>query len=77
MAPASEPDAAERHGLVPFLQEQTQASLERLYAKPSVCLAVYRLVTPLERQLIMSLLWLDDPIKGQMLNQWAVQDTEQ
>ncbi|KAH7104856.1 transcription factor Tfb2 [Auriculariales sp. MPI-PUGE-AT-0066] len=59
------------HALMPFLQQQNQSSLSRLYQKPSVCLAVYRLVSDVERQIIMSLLWLEDPVQARSFNQWV------
>ncbi|EJD54387.1 transcription factor Tfb2 [Auricularia subglabra TFB-10046 SS5] len=62
------------HALVPFLQRQNQRSLTRLYSKPSACLAVFRLLSPVERQIVMTLLWLDNNIENATLTPWVTRD---
>ena len=61
----------ESHALLPFLQQQNQSSLNRLFQKPAGCLAVFRLVTEVERQVIMSLLFLESPVSAKTLLSWA------
>lgn len=45
-----------------FLDRQPQQTLVRLYQRPANALAVFRLLSPMGRQLIMHLLFLDAPL---------------
>ncbi|KAF5377485.1 hypothetical protein D9615_005117 [Tricholomella constricta] len=65
------------HSLIPFLQLQSQNTLTRLYQLPSSCLSIYRLLAPLERQLVMSLLWLESAIPASMMAAWVVHEGKQ
>ncbi|KAH7911692.1 transcription factor Tfb2-domain-containing protein [Hygrophoropsis aurantiaca] len=60
------------HVLLPFLQSQPQNTLTRLYQRPSSCLSIFRLLGPLERQLIMNLLWLESAIPTNTMAAWVV-----
>ncbi|KAG8758845.1 RNA polymerase II transcription factor B 52 kDa subunit [Serendipita sp. 396] len=62
------------HALIEFLQLQTQTTLHRLYVRPSASLAILRLLSPLERQLVMSLLWLELPIETRSIGSWVTPD---
>ncbi|KAG5648235.1 hypothetical protein DXG03_006193 [Asterophora parasitica] len=73
----SEPKTPEPHPLIPFLQLQSQNTLTRLYQLPSSCLSIYRLLAPLERQLVMSLLWLESAILASTMASWVVREGEQ
>ncbi|KAI5122551.1 hypothetical protein M0805_005278 [Coniferiporia weirii] len=59
------------HQLLPFLQQQSQGALTRLYGRPSSCLSVFRLLAPLERQIVMNLLWLESSIPSQTMSSWV------
>ncbi|KAH8827840.1 transcription factor Tfb2-domain-containing protein [Flagelloscypha sp. PMI_526] len=59
------------HALLPFLKSQSQNTLTRLYKLPSSCLSVLRLLTPLERQLVMSLLWLEAAVPITTMAGWV------
>ncbi|KAJ8692321.1 RNA polymerase II transcription factor B 52 kDa subunit [Pleurotus ostreatus] len=63
-----------QHALIPFLQSQSQNTLTRLYQKPSSCLAIFRLLAPLERQLVMNLLWLESAIPVATMAAWVARD---
>ncbi|KAG6817623.1 hypothetical protein H0H87_006251 [Tephrocybe sp. NHM501043] len=65
------------HPLIPFLQLQSQTTLTRLYQLPSSCLSIYRLLSPLERQLVMSLLWLETAIPVSTMAAWVVRESKQ
>ncbi|KIJ62840.1 hypothetical protein HYDPIDRAFT_176279 [Hydnomerulius pinastri MD-312] len=60
------------HALLPFLRSQSQNTLTRLYQRPSSCLSIFRLLGPLERQLIMNLLWLESAIQVSTMAAWVV-----
>ncbi|KAI0327817.1 transcription factor Tfb2 [Cubamyces sp. BRFM 1775] len=65
------------HSLITFLQTQSQNMLTRLYQKPSACLSVFRsasLLRPLERQLVMNLLWLDLSIPPSTMAAWVTRE---
>lgn len=62
------------HALLPFLRSQSQNTLTRLYQRPSSCLSILRLLGPLERQLIMNLLWLESAIPVSTMAAWVVPD---
>ncbi|TDL25831.1 transcription factor Tfb2 [Rickenella mellea] len=62
------------HQLLPFLQQQSQGSLTRLYQRPSSCLSIFRLLSPLERQLVMNMLWLESPIPSSTMSAWVNKD---
>lgn len=59
------------HALIEFLQSQTQNVLHRLYTRPSACLAIVRLMSPFERQLVMNLLWLEQPLETKQVTSWV------
>ncbi|KAF8589900.1 transcription factor Tfb2 [Ramaria rubella] len=73
VAPAKGLDATP-HSLLPFLQSQSQNLLNRLYSRPSSCLAIFRLLGPLERQIVMNLLWLDSSVPTSTLDSWIMRD---
>ncbi|KIJ50918.1 hypothetical protein M422DRAFT_159156, partial [Sphaerobolus stellatus SS14] len=53
---------------------QSQSSLTRLYSKPSSCLAIFRLLGPMERQLIMNLVYLETPLPTSTMDSWVMRD---
>ncbi|EPT05609.1 hypothetical protein FOMPIDRAFT_1027205 [Fomitopsis schrenkii] len=59
------------HILLAFLQSQSQTALTRLYQRPSSCLSIFRLLRPLERQLILNLLWLESSIPMSTMSAWV------
>ncbi|KAG9092204.1 RNA polymerase II transcription factor B 52 kDa subunit [Ceratobasidium sp. UAMH 11750] len=59
------------HVLLPFLKLQPSQTLNRLYSKPSACLAVFRLLRQLERQLVLNLLWCEVGVPLHGLMGWA------
>jgi len=62
------------HALLPFLQSQSQNTLTRLYQRSSSCLAIFRLLAPLERQIVMNLLWLDSAIPASTMAAWVIRE---
>ncbi|TEB27096.1 transcription factor Tfb2 [Coprinellus micaceus] len=62
------------HVLLPFLRGQSQNTLTRLYQRPSSCLSIFRLLSPLERQIIMNLLWLESAISTSQMVAWVVRE---
>ncbi|KAF8307883.1 transcription factor Tfb2 [Clavulina sp. PMI_390] len=73
---SSAPKAKREHVLLPFLKQQSEASLSNLYKSPSSCLSVYRLLHALERQIVISLVWLDNPTSRDSLASWVRQTKE-
>ncbi|KAG8708383.1 RNA polymerase II transcription factor B 52 kDa subunit [Ceratobasidium sp. 395] len=63
--------AEPEHVLLPFLKLQPPQTLNRLYSKPSACLAVFRLLRQLERQLVLNLLWCEAGVPLHGLMGWA------
>ncbi|KAF8526229.1 transcription factor Tfb2 [Hysterangium stoloniferum] len=74
MVPAPASEAQIPHSLLPFLQSQSQSSLTRLYSRPSSCLAIFRLLGPMERQMVMNLLWIDSSVPAATLDAWILKD---
>ncbi|EIM90946.1 transcription factor Tfb2 [Stereum hirsutum FP-91666 SS1] len=64
------------HALLPFLQSQSQTALTRLYNRPSSCLSIFRLLAPVERQLVMNLLWLESAIPTNTMSSWVVKENK-
>ncbi|KAF9475450.1 transcription factor Tfb2 [Pholiota conissans] len=62
------------HALLPFLETQSQNTLTRLYQRPSSCLSIFRLLAPLERQIIMNLLWLESAILVSTMAAWVIRE---
>ncbi|KAI4525460.1 transcription factor Tfb2 [Schizophyllum commune Loenen D] len=62
------------HSLLPFLQSQPQNTLTRLYQRPSSCLSIFRLLGPLERQIVMNLLWLESAVPVSTMGAWVVRE---
>ncbi|KAJ7175524.1 transcription factor Tfb2 [Mycena filopes] len=59
-----------------FLQSQSQKTLNRLYERPSSCLSIFRLLAPLQQQIIMNLLWLESAIASSTMAAWVFRDGE-
>ncbi|KAK7466318.1 RNA polymerase II transcription factor B 52 kDa subunit [Stygiomarasmius scandens] len=59
------------HPLLPFLQLQSHTALTRLYTSPSSCLSVFRLLTAVERQIVMNILWLESAIPLSTMAAWV------
>ncbi|KAG7086752.1 hypothetical protein E1B28_002684 [Marasmius oreades] len=64
------PDSS-THALLPFLQVQSATALSRLYQSPSSCLSIFRLLAPVERQIVMNLLWLESAMTPSTLAAWV------
>lgn len=64
------------HLLLAFLQSQSQNTLTRLYQRPSSCLSIFRLLDPLERQLVMNLLWLESAIPASTMATWVAREVK-
>ncbi|KAJ7352276.1 transcription factor Tfb2-domain-containing protein [Mycena albidolilacea] len=62
------------HSLLPFLQSQSQQTLNKLYSRPSSCLSIFRLLAPLQQQIIMNLLWLESTISSSTMAAWVVRE---
>ncbi|KAJ7760628.1 transcription factor Tfb2 [Mycena maculata] len=62
------------HSLLPFLQSQSQTTLTRLYQRPSSCLSIFRLLVPLQQQIVMNLLWLESAIASSTMAAWVVRE---
>ncbi|KAG9001428.1 RNA polymerase II transcription factor B 52 kDa subunit [Tulasnella sp. JGI-2019a] len=68
------PHGAAQHILLSVLLTQNQVSLARLYSKPSACLALFRLLKPLERQIILNYLWLEGGVSPNIMSDWATKE---
>ncbi|PCH42362.1 transcription factor Tfb2 [Wolfiporia cocos MD-104 SS10] len=69
------PDGEKSHVLLTFLHSQSQNALSRLYQRPSACLSIFRFISlPLERQLIMNLLWMESPISTATMSAWVTRE---
>ncbi|KAG7444726.1 transcription factor Tfb2 [Guyanagaster necrorhizus] len=62
------------HALIEFLAKEPKNTLTRLYQRPSSCLAIFRLLSPLERQIVMNLLWLESAIPPSTMAAWVVRE---
>ncbi|KAJ7650868.1 transcription factor Tfb2-domain-containing protein [Roridomyces roridus] len=62
------------HSLLPFLQSQSQTILTRLYQRPASCLSIFRLLAPLQQQIVMNLLWLESAIPQATMTAWVVHE---
>ncbi|THU92975.1 transcription factor Tfb2 [Dendrothele bispora CBS 962.96] len=62
------------HALLPFLHQQSATALSRLYTSPSSCLSIFRLLTPVERQIVMNILWLESAIPLSTMAAWVTID---
>ncbi|KAJ7036826.1 transcription factor Tfb2-domain-containing protein [Mycena alexandri] len=62
------------HSLLPFLQSQSEKTLNRLYERPSSCLSIFRLLAPLQQQIVMNLLWLESAIPSSTMAAWVVRE---
>jgi transcription initiation factor TFIIH subunit 4 len=49
-------------GINDFLKTLPEQQLRRLYETPSNCLAVFRLIPPYARYLVLVLLWLEEAL---------------
>jgi len=67
-------DFVGQHSLLPFLSQQSQQTLIRVHKNPSACLAIFRLLRPLERQIIFNLLWLEVPIPSSTIASWVTKE---
>ncbi|KAI7832891.1 RNA polymerase II transcription factor B subunit 2 [Kickxella alabastrina] len=57
-----------------YLESLPAQFSRRVFSSPAACLAIFRLLSTIGKQLIMSMLYLDSPIRLQDVHQWARQD---
>ncbi|ORX56886.1 transcription factor TFIIH complex subunit Tfb2 [Hesseltinella vesiculosa] len=57
-----------------YLETLPTFTFLRLFQKPATCLAIFRLVPSIGRQIVMSLLYVDQSITEQDLKQWVTKD---
>ncbi|KAF9118653.1 RNA polymerase II transcription factor B 52 kDa subunit [Mortierella sp. 14UC] len=53
-----------------YLETLPEHTFNRLYQKPATCLAIFRLLPPLGKQIIMSCLYVDKPIPVKEMRLW-------
>ncbi|TFK27834.1 transcription factor Tfb2 [Coprinopsis marcescibilis] len=70
------PQVKKEHVLLPFLQTLNQTTLTSLYKRPSSCLSIFRLLSSLERQIILNLLWLESAITTSTLAAWVIREAK-
>ncbi|KAJ2776596.1 RNA polymerase II transcription factor B 52 kDa subunit, partial [Coemansia interrupta] len=54
-----------------YLESLPAQFSKRVFSNPAACLAIFRLLSTVGKQLIMSMLYLESPIKLQEVQQWA------
>ncbi|KAJ2303177.1 RNA polymerase II transcription factor B 52 kDa subunit [Coemansia sp. RSA 2706] len=54
-----------------YLESLPPQFCKRVFSSPAACLAIFRLLSTIGKQLIMSMLYLDSPLKLQDVLQWA------
>ncbi|KAJ2476237.1 RNA polymerase II transcription factor B 52 kDa subunit [Coemansia sp. RSA 2320] len=54
-----------------YLESLPTQFCRRVFSNPAACLAIFRLLSTVAKQLIMAMLYLDSPIKLQDLHHWA------
>ncbi|KAJ1720519.1 RNA polymerase II transcription factor B 52 kDa subunit [Coemansia erecta] len=54
-----------------YLESLPEQFSRRVFSNPAACLAIFRLLSTVGKQLIMSMLYLESPIKLQEVQQWA------
>ncbi|KAI8367654.1 RNA polymerase II transcription factor B subunit 2 [Radiomyces spectabilis] len=57
-----------------YLQTLPTFTFMRLFEKPATCLAIFRLLPSIGRQMVMSLLYIDSPILIKDINSWVNKD---
>ncbi|KAI9136665.1 transcription factor Tfb2-domain-containing protein, partial [Paraphysoderma sedebokerense] len=57
-----------------YLEQLPQQTFTRLFNQPSTCLAVYRLLPSLAKQIIMRLLYIQHPISESDLSSWCYKE---
>ncbi|KAG0172997.1 RNA polymerase II transcription factor B 52 kDa subunit [Apophysomyces sp. BC1034] len=57
-----------------YLETLPTITFLRLFEKPATCLAIFRLLPSIGRQIVMSLLYVESAILAQDLNSWVNQD---
>ncbi|CAG8748880.1 7736_t:CDS:2, partial [Racocetra persica] len=59
-----------------YLEALQKSTLDKLYEEPATCLAIFRLLPSLARQLVMSLLFSTQIMSKADLRQWIKNDKE-
>lgn len=57
-----------------YLEQLPPTTSSRLYTKPATCLAIFRLLPPLAKQYVMSLLFTDFPLGLVQFETWSAQE---
>ncbi|KAI9471267.1 RNA polymerase II transcription factor B 52 kDa subunit [Coemansia sp. RSA 989] len=57
-----------------YLESLPTQFCQRVFSSPAACLAIFRLLSTVGKQLIMSMLYLKSPIRLQEIGQWAKPD---
>ncbi|KIY53603.1 transcription factor Tfb2 [Fistulina hepatica ATCC 64428] len=72
----SQTEDTNAHLLLLFLQSQSQTILTRLYQRPSSSLSIFRLLSLLQQQIVMAMLWLESAITFPTMAAWVVPDAK-
>ncbi|KAJ2655855.1 RNA polymerase II transcription factor B 52 kDa subunit [Coemansia sp. RSA 1200] len=54
-----------------YLESLPSQFIRRVFSNPAACLAIFRLLSTVGKQLIISMLYLDDPLGLHEMHQWA------
>ncbi|KAI9025300.1 RNA polymerase II transcription factor B subunit 2 [Phycomyces nitens] len=57
-----------------YLETLPTATFLRLFQKPATCLAIFRLLPSIGRQIVMSLLYVETSVNAQDVNSWVTND---
>ncbi|KAJ2559346.1 RNA polymerase II transcription factor B 52 kDa subunit [Coemansia sp. RSA 1933] len=57
-----------------YLESLPTPFIRRVFSNPAACLAIFRLLSTVGKQLIISMLYLDSPLQLQDMHQWAKPD---
>lgn len=56
-----------------YLRSKQPATLEGLYSHPSICLAIYRELPELARQVIIRIMFVEQPVPQAIVSSWVLQ----
>ncbi|KAJ1922283.1 RNA polymerase II transcription factor B 52 kDa subunit [Mycoemilia scoparia] len=60
-----------RSTITEYLEGLSSKTSERLFSTPVACLAIFRLLSSIEKQFIMSILYIDNPLTSKEVSSWA------
>ncbi|KAI9149676.1 RNA polymerase II transcription factor B 52 kDa subunit [Blastocladiella emersonii ATCC 22665] len=73
--PAATDDGYVKRDIITYLLNFPASTFDSLYKQPATCLAIFRLLPPLSKQIVMRMLYLHYPLATAEMHSWVREDS--